>query len=47
MCKIIVGNKSDCKENERQVSYEEGQKLAQKYGVDFIESSAKENSNIT
>lgn len=46
MCKIIVGNKSDCKESERQVSTEEGMNLAKKYGVDFVESSAKDNSNI-
>lgn len=47
MCKIIVGNKSDCKDTERQVSKEEGMALAKRYGVEFIESSAKDNSNIT
>lgn len=41
MCKIIVGNKADCKEGERQVSRAEGEALAKKYGVPFIESSAK------
>ena len=46
MCKIIVGNKCDCSDKERQVSYDEGVKMAQKYGVQFIETSAKENINI-
>jgi len=36
MCKIIVGNKSDCSDKDRQVTSEEGQKLANKFGVDFI-----------
>ena len=47
MCKLIVGNKSDIQENERQVSYQEGKKLAEQYGVKFIEASAKENTNIS
>lgn len=46
ICKIIVGNKADCKETERQVTLEEGQNLAKKYGADFVESSAKDNLNI-
>lgn len=36
MAKIIVGNKSDCTDKDRQVTYDEGQKLAQKYGVEFL-----------
>jgi Ras-related protein Rab-8A len=47
MCKIIVGNKSDCKETERQVAFSEGSALAKKYGVAFLESSAKDNYNIS
>lgn len=47
MCKIIVGNKVDCKETERQVSFQEGEALAKKYGVTFIECSAKDNYNIS
>ena len=39
--KIIVGNKCDCSEAERSVTREEGEALAQKYGVDFLETSAK------
>lgn len=41
MCKLIVGNKSDIPDGERQVNYQEGLKLAEQYGVKFIESSAK------
>jgi len=47
MCKIIVGNKADCKESERQVTTQEGKAMASKYGVPFIESSALDNLNIT
>lgn len=47
MCKIIVGNKVDCKETERQVSFAEGEGLAKKYGVPFVECSAKDNYNIS
>lgn len=47
MCKLIVGNKSDIPESERQISYQEGQQLAKQYGVKFIESSAKDNTNIS
>lgn len=47
MCKIMVGNKVDCKESERQVTSAEGAALAKKYGVSFIECSAKDNYNIS
>jgi len=46
MSKIIVGNKVDCKETERQVSQADGANLAKKYGLNFIECSAKDNFNI-
>ena len=46
MCKIIVGNKVDCNQSERQVTTAEGEQLAKKYGVPFIETSALENLNI-
>ncbi len=45
MPKILVGNKSDLN-GERGISYEKGQKLANKIGLNFIETSAKENINI-
>ena len=42
---ILVGNKTDL-EDKREVSTEEGQELADKYGIDFYESSAKTGENI-
>lgn len=42
---ILVGNKSDLNEN-RKISYEEGENLARKLNCDFIEASAKNNINI-
>ena len=41
---ILVGNKIDL---EREVSTEEGQKLAESFNLPFFESSAKENKGIT
>jgi len=46
MCKIIIGNKADVSDSERQVSRSEGEALAKKYGIQFLESSAKNNINI-
>eukprot|EP01133_Synstelium_polycarpum_P012385 gene12385-14531_t len=43
---IMVGNMNDL-ESERQVSSEEGQALADKWGVEFLETSAKTNMNIS
>jgi len=42
---LIVGNKMDL-EDQRQVSSEEGRALAKKYGVFFIETSAKTKQNV-
>ena len=42
---ILVGNKCDLA-NERQVSYEEGEKKASDYNIKFFESSAKEGTNV-
>jgi Ras-related protein Rab-8A len=47
MCKIMVGNKADSKESDRQVTTAEGAALAKKYGVSFMECSAKDNFNIS
>jgi Ras-related protein Rab-1A len=45
VCRIVVGNKSDLSDK-RVVSTEEGQALANQYGVQFLETSARENSNV-
>ncbi|MFX1358231.1 MAG: GTP-binding protein [Promethearchaeota archaeon] len=42
---ILVGNKIDLEEN-REVSFEEGEKLAQELGLSYIETSAKTGENI-
>jgi len=42
---VLVGNKSDLK-NQREVSFEEGQELADKLGIPFYESSAKTGENV-
>ncbi|CAB16405.1 GTP-binding protein ypt2 [Schizosaccharomyces pombe] len=43
--KILIGNKCDC-EDQRQVSFEQGQALADELGVKFLEASAKTNVNV-
>ena len=43
--RILVGNKCDL-ENSRQVKKEEGNEIANKYGIKYIETSAKETTNI-
>ena len=47
MCQILVGNKCDCDEDDREVSYEEGKKLADSFGIPFFETSAKKNTNVS
>eukprot|EP01098_Paradermamoeba_levis_P016987 TRINITY_DN9482_c0_g1_i1.p1 TRINITY_DN9482_c0_g1~~TRINITY_DN9482_c0_g1_i1.p1 ORF type:complete len:188 (-),score=35.86 TRINITY_DN9482_c0_g1_i1:178-741(-) len=42
---LLVGNKSDL-EDKRQVSKEEGEKLASKFGCAFLETSAKKNVGV-
>ena len=43
--KMILGNKCDM-EDKRVVSTEQGQQLAQQFGVAFMETSAKSNINV-
>eukprot|EP01125_Pyxidicula_operculata_P002186 TRINITY_DN12103_c0_g1_i1.p1 TRINITY_DN12103_c0_g1~~TRINITY_DN12103_c0_g1_i1.p1 ORF type:complete len:204 (-),score=41.26 TRINITY_DN12103_c0_g1_i1:120-731(-) len=43
--KILVGNKSDL-EDQRKVSFEEGYKLAESYGMRFFETSAKASTAV-
>ena len=42
---LLIGNKTDIKE--RVVSYDEGNLLAQKYQIEYFETSAKTGNNIT
>ena len=42
---VLVGNKTDFA-NERKVSTEEGQNLANEFNMDFLETSAKTGENI-
>ena len=44
--KILVGNKCDVENSLRQVSIEDGQKIATKNGMKFYESSAKTKYNV-
>jgi hypothetical protein len=41
-----AGNKCDHGATQREVSFEEGQRLAEDYGVPFIETSAKTGKNV-
>ena len=43
--KILVGAKCDL-ESQREISFEEGVKFAEKHGLDFMETSAKESLNV-
>jgi len=42
---LLVGNKVD-KATEREVSYDEGCKLAERFGCEFMETSAKTSQNV-
>jgi GTPase SAR1 family protein len=42
---VLVGNKSDL-EQDRAVTQERGQRLADQLGLEFFETSAKENVNV-
>jgi hypothetical protein len=41
-----VGNKSDLRPELRQVTFEEGQKLADEFKCGFTEASARNNDNV-
>ena len=45
VCKVLVGNKCDLEED-RVVSTEQGQQLADEYGLPFFEASAKARINV-
>ncbi|XP_010552997.1 PREDICTED: ras-related protein RABE1d [Tarenaya hassleriana] len=44
--KILVGNKADMDESKRAVPTSKGQALADEYGIQFFETSAKTNYNV-
>lgn len=44
---VIVGNKSDLKSEQRQVSLDEGKKLAEEFKCGFTEASARLNENVS
>ena len=41
----IIGTKSDC-DNEKEITYKEGQKFAKAHDGIFFETSAKDGSNV-
>jgi Ras-related protein Rab-1A len=43
--KLLVGNKNDL-ESQRQVTFDEGKEYADSLGIQFLETSAKNNSNV-
>jgi len=43
---IIIGNKVDMKDH-REVSFEEAEEKAKSYGVEYIETSAKTDTNVS
>eukprot|EP01038_Epipyxis_sp_PR26KG_P005417 gene5417-7505_t len=43
--KLLIGNKSDLAED-RQVSYEQGLEFSKACGIEFIETSARESTNV-
>ena len=44
--KILVGNKCDASDDEREVTYAEGEQLAKEFKIPFMETSAKNNVNV-
>jgi len=44
---VIVGNKSDLRPEQRQVSSEDGRKLCEKYQCAWTEASARYNENVS
>ena len=43
--KILIGNKCDM-QDQRVVSFEEGENLAKEYNIHFFETSAKQDMNV-
>jgi Ras-related protein Rab-1A len=43
--KILVGNKCDL-DHKRVISFDQGKEFARKYGIEYIETSAKDSMNV-
>jgi len=43
---VVVGNKSDLKSEQRQVSVEEGRKIGEEFNCGWTEASARCNVNV-
>ena len=43
---VLIGNKSDLPDTEREVTYEMGKQLADEWNVPFVEQSAKTGENV-
>jgi hypothetical protein len=43
---ILVGNKADIASSARAITRAEGEAIAAQYGIDFYETSAKDNTNV-
>lgn len=43
---LLIGNKADM-ENERKIATEDGKRLADKLGIEFVETSAKSGLNVS
>lgn len=43
---VLIGNKCDLPEADRKISFQQGQKFADKYGLKFFECSAKDGTNV-
>ena len=46
LVQVLVGNKCDMDESKRVVPYSKGQALADEYGIQFFETSAKSNLKV-
>jgi GTPase SAR1 family protein len=44
---VVVGNKSDLRPEQRQVTTDSGKKLAEQYGCAWTEASARFNENVS
>lgn len=43
---VIIGNKSDLRPEQRQVTVEDGKKLSERYNCAWTEASARYNENV-